>query len=396
MGDKLVFTKKRSVFPMKMKDKKIELYTAENIDACPWPQTEEGVYARRFLEPLVKKGVGHYVDNIDTKMGVLIVDDTAFPVTINDGQYANAFVCSPFSHYVSYAGITVEKIKNRFIKKAINASLKIYELLMKKGKINQVITVNNWLFTTNLSPKMTPEALKKINEYLKASFPTHAILFRSITKQTCAEGYHALKSNGYHLIASRYMYLLDGTNDSVFQTRIFKSDLKFFRESAFKIVPPDEIEEADISRLQELYNALYIQKYSTLNPQFNTHFFKHLINNQLLQIHAVKEDDSYIGLVGYFCRNKQMISPLFGYDPNDEKKGVYRYLSTILILEAQKHQAIFNQSAGGSFYKKIRRATGEMEYTAVYTKHLPVYRKLPWMILKMAINTLGKRYMKKY
>lgn len=380
----------------KNKNIAISFYDAKNLDRCPWPENEEGQYSKKFLEPIIREGVTHFVDNIETQMGVLIVEDQVFPITINDSQYTNSFVCSPYTHYVSYASVVLDKLKNPFLKKTVETFLKVYESLMKQGKINKVIIVNNWLFTTNPIPKISPAALKKINSFLNGLFPNHAIVFRSITKSTCEECYDALKNNGYNLIASRYMYLLDGANDSVFKTRIFKSDLKFFQESPFTVVKSDEINDADIPKLQELYNALYIKKYSVLNPQFNPRFFRHLIKNQLLNFRIAKENDQYVGIVAYTCQDKQMISTIFGYEPGENKKGVYRYLSTILLLEAKKHQAMFNQSAGGSFYKKIRRAEGEMEYSAVYIKHLPFFRKVPWWILKALNNTFGKRYMKKY
>lgn len=379
-----------------MTKKEISFYDKSNIDTCPWPSTEEGECAKRYLEPLIKNGVCRFVDNIETQMGVLLIGSMVIPLTVNEAEYNNSFVCSPYSHYVSYAGFVLNQINNRLLKKIALFFLKGYETIMKRGSINKVVIVNNWLFTTNPSPKIADQTLKEINVYLKNAFPNHAILFRSITKQTCSECYDALKKNGYHLIASRYMYILNAANESVFHTRIFKSDLKFFRESDFKMIQPHEIPHADAVKLQELYRALYIEKYSKLNPQFNKQFVEHLLNSKLLEIRAVKENGDYIGVVGYFCRDQQMMSPLFGYNPLEEKKGVYRYLSTILLLEAQKHHAVFNQSAGGSFYKKIRRATGEMEYTAVYMEHLPISRKIPWFILKMLINTIGKYKMKKY
>lgn len=379
-----------------MTKKRIAFYTASNIDTCPWPLTEEGAYAKKFLEPLVKEGVHRFVNNIDTEMGILIVGDLSLPVTINDAQYDNSFVCSPFGHYVSYSSIVLDNLKNPLLKSTAGFFLKIYESFMKRGKINRVVIVNNWLFTTNPSPKIDPATLKTINDYLQDKFPDRAIIFRSITKKTCSECYDALNKTGYHLIASRYMYILDGSNESVFHTRIFKSDLKHFRERDLILSNHSDIKESDIPKLQELYHALYIQKYSKLNPQFNQRFFRHLLKNELLQIFAAKDAEGYVGVVGYFCRDKQMISPLFGYNPALDIKGVYRFLSTILLLEAQKQKAVFNQSAGGSFYKKIRRAEGEMEYTAVYMKHLPFHRKIPWWILKLVINSLGKMYMKQY
>lgn len=376
---------------------KIGIYDESNIGSCPWPANPDGQYAKKFLSPIIKKGVAHFIDNIQTEMRVLIVDGVVLPITINDAQYENSFVCSPYGHYVAYASTVLGKLNNKLLRGTFKLFLKMYGSLMKLGKLNKVVTVNNWLFTTNPSPKINREMVLALNEFLKKKFPDHAIIFRAITNETCKEGYEALRNSGYRLIASRYMYLTDGTDESVFKTRIFKSDLKFLRESHFQLLESHEIKEEDIPNLHELYNALYIQKYSTLNPQFNQNFIRHVLKHQLLNVRAIKLEDHLEGVVGYHCQDGKMISPLFGYDPvKSEKKGVYRCLSTILMLESQKHQALFNQSAGGSFYKKIRRAYGDMEYTAAYHKHLPICRRFPWWFVEAALNTVGKRFMKKY
>src|SRR5262249_9093987 len=163
----------------------------------------------------------------------------------------------------------------------------------------------------------------------------------------------------------------------------FKSDLKFLKESKYSIFSFEELPEEELPAVLNLYRALYIHKYSTINPQFNVNFIKNAAKNGILHIKVIKENNDPVGVVGNYYQNGVMISPFFGYDPaKSEKKGVYRVLSTLLMLDAQKLQAHFNQSAGGSFYKKIRRAQGHFEYTAVYHRHLPLHRRLPWNLLK--------------
>lgn len=375
---------------------KISLYDVSNIDHCPWPKNNDGELAKNFLEPLVKTGVNHYVENIETKYGVLLAFDKVLPITWNEEEYENSFICSPYSHYVSYSFFWVDQLKNTLAKSLILPCLKLYSGLMRRGKINKVIMVNNWLLTTNPAPDLTEEQLKELTEFLQKKFPEHAIIFRSITGDMCKDFHFALKESGYQMIPSRYMWLTKGDDESVFKTRIFKSDLKFIKEKSFEVLDHSNIDEADSKRLHELYKALYIKKYSTLNPQFNENFMRHLIKNRLLHLQVIKDGDEIEGVIGHHCQNGKMISPLFGYDPEKENKGVYRYLSTLLMLSAQKHKALFNQSAGGGFYKKIRRAYGDMEYTAVYYSHLPFKRRLPWNALSFVLNTFGVRAMKNY
>ncbi len=375
----------------------MDIFTKETIEACPWPQTQEGAYAKKFLAPIVKLGAKHFVANIETQFAVLCDGNIALPITINYEEYDNSFVCSPFSHYVSYSSIVLNKLTNPVLKGMAGTGLRAYAALMKRGKINRVVIVNNWLFTTNPTPDLTDNQLDAITSFLKQRFPTHAILFRAVTEEMCKPFVQSLRQQGFDLLASRYMNMTNGADETVFNTRIFKSDRKFVREAQFQTIDSANISNDEIERLQKMYHALYIKKYSPLNPQFTPHFFSHIIENQLLDIKIAKKEETLAGIAGFMHRKGQMISPLFGYDPEiEEHKGIYRYLSTLLMLESQKYKALFNQSAGGGFFKKLRRAYGSMEYTAVYTAHLPLRRKIPWKFLKGVVNTVGAKAMKKY
>lgn len=374
----------------------ISLYDETNIDCCPWPKNQDGEYGKKYLKPLIAEGVQHYISNVNVSMAVIIVKDYVLPITINQAHQSDSFICSPYSQYVSCTSVITDRIKNRFLKSSLKAILKIYSGFMKLGQIDKVIMVNNWLFTTSLHPSIDENTIKLVNDFLKNRFPEHAIVFRSVIEKTCSDCYNALLKNGYHLIANKYVYITDGSNEDVFKTRIFKSDLKFIKESGLKCMSINPMDEVDINSLQKLYNELYIKKHSKHSPEYTSRFLKLSKESGLLNLMAVSEDNQIEGVAGFFCREGQMVSPFFGYDPIKSEKGLYRYLSVQLLLEAKKNKLLFNQSAGGSFFKSVRRAHGNMEYTAVYEKHLPLARRIPWKVLSILSNTVGQRYMKRY
>ncbi len=379
-----------------MSEKTVQLFDAATIDNLPWPASCEEP-DKQFLIHFVKNGTKYYVDNVDTQFVLLLVEDVVIPITINDTQYDNSFVCSPFSQYISYALMLGNKIPNKILKVFFESMMKSLSSIVKFGKINKVVTVNNWLFSTNPTPPINKRLIPGILDFLKQRFPEHAILFRSIIKETGPECYDALKQVGFNLLATRYVWILQGSKEEVFQTRIFKSDLRFIRDSQFAIVEPEELTEQDILRIQQLYYALYIQKYSALNPQFNAEFIRMSLKSGFMNFKGIKLNDKLEGIIGFYCRQGVMVSAFFGYDPEGtENKGAYRYLCTLLMQEARKQKVCFNQSAGGSFYKKIRRAEGHMEYSAIYHKHLPFSRKIPWVVLKTLLNSAGKVIMQKY
>ena len=171
---------------------------------------------------------------------------------------------------------------------------------------------------------------------------------------------------------SRQIFVTDTKNEHVFQTRIFKSDLKLLRESTYEIVDRSEISPLDLPRILALYKKLYIEKYSHLNPQLNSNYMSLLFDEQLLQLKVLKKDGAIDGVFGYFSRGGIMTAPLFGYEETDsEQKTLYRLLSTLLLLEAKEKKLVLHQNAGASFYKKLRRAEPCMEFLAVYTDTFP-------------------------
>ena len=103
----------------------------------------------------------------------------------------------------------------------------------------------------------------------------------------------------------------------------------------------------------ELYNELYIKKYSHYNPKFNNEFTKLTGNNNLINFFALKNSEGKtVAVLGYFVRKNVMTTPIFGYDFTfDKSAGLYRQLSIKLFLEAKENGYILNSSSGVGRFK---------------------------------------------
>jgi len=375
----------------------IALYHAHNIEECPWPQTDDGQYAQASLTPMIKQGVSQYIDNIQTSMSVLKIGDVVLPITINDAEYANSYVCSPYSFYISYARESLDVISRAWLTSLMDFVLVGLGKFFKQFHINKVITVNNWLYSTNLYPQIAPKQLDMGIAYLKERYPDHAIIFRSIDQMTSPVCYETFKQMPCSIIATRQVFLIDPHATTLMNSRLFKSDLKLLKNSGYEIVNNGRLTEADIPRLLYLYRDLYIHKYSDLNPKFNENFLRLVLKENLLNFRALKKDGRLDGVVGYVVRNGKMYCPFFGYDGEVPKEpSLYRLLSTVLMQEAIDNRLFFHQSSGASVFKTIRKAERHIEYTAVFYDHLKVRRHIPWILLKSLYNSIGTHYMKKY
>ena len=154
----------------------------------------------------------------------------------------------------------------------INAMLWGLGKVFQSCGVNQVVSVNNWFYSTNLYPPLQPQQVVKIAEFLQQRFGDHAIVFRSVDPHTNPVCYQILQQHGFEYIASRQIFFLDSRSTSLLETRLFKSDMRLLKNSGYEIVDGDQLSEHDIPRILELYRSLYIDKYSALNPQYNEEF----------------------------------------------------------------------------------------------------------------------------
>ena len=381
-------------------NEKICLFDSKTIDTLNWPSTEDAEYTKKFLAPIIKNGIASYIKNIQADVYALKVDSFVFPITVTNENYQNSWVCSPYGQYIGYGKEHTQLIDNKFLAKLVKSLLAGFGSISRAGRINSVVYVNNWLFSTDLYPKgINEDHISLMVSYLREHFPKHAIVFRSLNPLTNSSLIQALQNTGFHLLASRQVHLTDTRNEEIFQRRIVKSDLKLLRESPYEIIDESKICRSECDTLLNLYRLLYIVQHlhSHLQPNFNLNYVEHIFDQGILNFKVLKHAGQIKGVAGYFERGGVMLCPFFGYDKEDpEHNAIYRCLSTSLLMEAKKRGVIFHQSAGASTYKSIRRAESCLESIAFYSKHLPAKQKLFWTVLKTFINATAPRYMKKY
>jgi len=102
-------------------------------------------------------------------------------------------------------------------------------------------------------------------------------------------------------------------------------------------------------------------------------------------------------VMGYFVRNGVMTQPFFGYDTTlPQKIGLYRLLTMVTLLEGMEHGLMVHASAGVGPFKKLRGGMPVIEYNAVYDRHLPLGRRLPWSVLKVLSDKIAIPVFQKY
>ncbi len=377
----------------------LHLFDHTSADRIPWPETDDGLYAKRYLLPMLENGTSHYIRNVNTKLYVMLMDQLVIPITVNDTEYNNSYVCSPYTHYISYAREELRMLNSRTLKLILSYILYALGWLLKISKVNKTVNVNNWLVSTNLYVDLTDKQLTTIVLFLKNRFPDHHIVFRSLNRTLNGPIIESLQQLGSKLIPSRQIYMLhpsmaERTNSKA--RWLVKRDFQLLDKFGYHIIEGNQISESSIPRILHLYKALYLDKYSYYNPQFTEAFIRMALRDRSLHIYALVKEGSIDAVLGFFCRNGSMTTPLFGYDTSiSQDQGLYRMLSAVLIRIAESNGHLLHESSGAAKFKRNRGAISDIEYSAVIDQHLPIRRRTCWTILGALLNGIGVPIMKK-
>ncbi|WP_240413808.1 GNAT family N-acetyltransferase [Paenibacillus periandrae] len=383
-------------------DPVIQIYNHETIHLLQWPDTEQGNYAKRYLLPLLSQSSTAFVENVTTELWILLIDNIVMPFTVNVREYDNCYVCSPYTHYVTYAKQELTLLQQPAIETILSAFLDAIGLGLKIGRINQIVHMNNWLLSTNLYQDLTSLQLKAIVDYVTKRFPAHSLAWRSLNRTTTSSQLESLAALGCRMVPSRQIYLLPTNQSGGLPSKarwLIKRDYSLLQKNGYELIGPDELKKADMPRLKELYNALYLDKYSRCNPWFNERFLDLARQERLLNLYALRhiETGRIDAVLGYFNREGIMTTPVFGYDTQlPQATGLYRMLSAVLIRLALEHGYLLHESSGAAQFKRNRGAAADIEYTAIYDQHLPSYRRWGWSLLGYVLNKIGVPIMKKY
>lgn len=379
-----------------------QLYSSAQADQIPWPDTPDGDYARRYLLPMLKEGTRAFIENVDTRLYVLVWDELVLPVTVNEAQYENCYVVAPYNHYVLYAREELRTLNDPLAETALDAVLTGVGAGLRLGEINKAVHVNNWMLSTNLYPPLSVAKLRAIRDLMLRRFPDHAVVFRSINTVDGPELLNAFKALDFVPIASRQLYYMRPADASFFNAnmrKIWKKDLKLLDTGPYQRVAHAELAPADLPRVLEVYNQLYLDKYSLHNPRFTPRFLQQAYADGTLELRALRhrETGRVDGAIGFFIRNGAMTTPLFGYDITlPQALGLYRMLSMLTYVEARERNLLLNQSSGAGNFKRSRGGRANVEYSVVYEQHLWPHRRLAWQGLAQAINGVAVPLMRQH
>jgi hypothetical protein len=194
------------------------------------------------------------------------------------------------------------------------------------------------------------------------------------------------------------VYLYDRIDSQHRAPGNLRRDLKFMRTRRHEVSFADSWDSADYARAATLYEMLYLQKYSRLNPHYGAQFLLRWHTAGLLNLMGWRNPAGELeSVIGIFESGATLTAPIVGYDTSAApKRGLYRLLMAAIYDLAEKTGQRINLSAGAADFKRLRGGVAAIEYSAVYTRHLPRSRQRPVLLLARLSSTLGEPLMRRF
>ena len=347
-------------------------------------ETIRRIEAPPYLQAMVRHGPRLYIDNAHVRMTALCIDGLVLPLVIAEPRKDKAHNCSPRAHYGSYTLEEMIKRNARVPPWVFKGTVGVYSACLGLLGIDRVVYVDHWLFGTNPQAPLCEHQIDPLTDYLRERYPAHAIVFPGVNAHFDRPRYAGLLGRGFVMVKSRKVYVLDTQASGFPQRRNAKEDLALLRKTPYDVTDGEGVTDPEVSRLAELYRVLYLDRHSYLNAQLNERFFELTLKDQSLEYRIWRKDGRVDGFVSFLVQHGVLSGQFIGYDPEVPRKiGLYRQLIALLMREARERNLLLNLSGGAGEFKSLRGAAPVVEHDAVYVRHLPLYRHLPWRLVRL-------------
>lgn len=337
----------------------------------------DGSRAGRYMAALASEGAAGLVANATSRPMLLRLGDRSLPVTVDDGGYGRSYVASPHSAYVLYAREEMKLVGMRRGRLAALAGLMAADAVLRAVRINRVVHLDNWLLSTNLHGDWKGEGLPEAREHLAGLFPDHFLILRSLDAWSCPDLLAAARADGWLLLPSRQVWVVDDLARDWRPRSHTASDRRALARSGLTVEDLTTVSPADAVRIAELYDMLYVGRYSALNPVFTPRFMKFTHDEGMLHYRVARDGAGRIMAVsGTLSRHGVVTPPVVGYDTSrPREEALYRIASYLYCDQTMAEGGALHASAGAGDFKRKRGARGVIEYMAIQADHLGAGRR---------------------
>ena len=347
-----------------------------------WPRA--AAQERAYLEAFARDGSRALIANLRTRVLGLRAGERILPVTVNDAEYGDAYVCLPHTAYALYPKAELGIVDVGAWRPVLAAMADGAGVIMRAARLNRIVHVNNWMLSTNLHGGWPGEDIPAIKALLVRRFPDRIVAVRSLNAWSDPGLMAAFRADGWKLLPSRRIYVTDDLEHEWKPRRNTQRDLKLFFRGDVRIDTLDVLQPGDCERIAQLYAMLYLERYSVLNPAFTPAYVALTHRTGIFRYRGLRDATGVlVAVVGCFVRGGVLTTPIVGYDTSrSPRDGLYRMASVLFAQMALERGLRLNGSAGAAGFKRHRGARPVIEYSAYLIDHLAPARRA--VVLGMA------------
>lgn len=347
-----------------------------------------------LLSALCRDGPTHFGGNLGGILRLISAFGTTIPLLVVEAGRELSDVCSPIARYVDYPLEEARRRTSAWQWRLLAAAAGGMAAGLECLGLGRVVYVNNWLLSTNPPLRLTGSQIMALTRWLAREFPEHAIVYRTVNPLLEPGMTASLLDAGCRLIATRVVYVIDTRCPSFHRHSDVRKDRQLLQTTRHQLCEDKtSISAADLHRLEDLYRQLYIGKHCRHNAQFNAAFFARLLATPMIRAALFRDPES--GRLDAFSLYMETGAYLtgcqIGYDLTLPRRlGLYRMAMMHKVLLAERRGLLVNLSGGAGGFKCLRGAEPVREYDAVFDRHLPRHRRLPWRLVSLEGRLFGR------
>ena len=346
-----------------------------------------------FHQVLTSVPTENLIANLSTTVGLQDLGGYPLPISLNsDPSRPTCYICCPSVAYIDYAREELRHFTEfQSLTRMLDTVLKLGYPLIRAARFDRQVQVNNWLLATNPLPQVSLPALTSLTREITRMHPGHVVVWRSLNDYGDKDAIGVFREAGYRMYPARQIYLFDCRDREPRFHRDERRDCALLDSAAFKVVPSAEFSEADDIRARQLYQHLYLEKYTWLNPQYTAAFMTAMRTRGILEFQGLRGQDGRLaGVIAFFDCGHTMTAPIVGYDSAlPPATGLYRMLMALGTRRARERKMLYNMSAGAASFKRNRGGLRALEYSAVYNVGGSVQQRLAALVVRKILEWVG-------
>jgi hypothetical protein len=346
-----------------------------------------------FHDILTSAPTENLIANLSTTVGLHHLGAHQLPITVNaDPARPTCYLCCPSVAYIDYAREELRHFSGfQSLSRLLDTVLKLGYPLIRAAQLDRQVQINNWLLATNPLPAVDLPALTSLTGEITRMHPAHVVVWRSLNDYGDRDAIRIFQQAGYRMYPARQIYLFDCRDGQPRVHRDERRDCALLDNGAFTIVPSAEFSGDDDIRAQRLYQHLYLEKYTWLNPQYTAAFMTAMRTSGILEFQGLRGHDGQLaGVIAFFDYGRTMTAPIVGYDSSlPPDSGLYRMLMAIGIRRARQRKMLYNMSAGAASFKRNRGGVQALEYSAIYNVGSSPQQRLAAFVVRKILEWVG-------